>query len=173
MQQLFNTLKWSLDCTKNLFTGACLPRQGWGLLQWISRKSGFTRKCISPWNQYLSKIQGRPGEFSWDDKTAGAQLLLWELTQVSHRTASCQIFLQQQKLNFFNNFWGALHSSLIIFVFRMKNTEEMFRYLDLNNQNNAIAFWSSFYLPNILLPHLMPGYKWVFVWVKNWKVCYQ
>ena len=52
-----------------------------------------------------------------------------------------------------------LHSSLIIFVFRMKNTEEMFRYLDLNNQNNAIAFWSSFYLPNILLPHLMPGYK--------------
>ena len=26
------------------------------------------------------RAQGRPGEFSWDDKTAGAQLLLWQLT---------------------------------------------------------------------------------------------
>lgn len=37
--------------------------------------------------------QGLPSEFSWDDKTAGAQLLMWELTADSKYKANSQVIL--------------------------------------------------------------------------------
>ena len=59
--------------------------------QYLNKAEGFYNEF--PENQVLRSIsivpkpkllnfKGRPGEFSWDDKTAGAQLLLFELTQV-------------------------------------------------------------------------------------------
>ena len=109
MQQILNytkNLKFKINCTKNFFTGASIPHQGWGILQWISGKSGLTKNVSAKSIFCFYKCQGRPGEFSWDDKTAGAQLLLWELTQVApsfnNKCWACSIGL------------GGLLSSLII-----------------------------------------------------------
>ena len=84
--------------------------------QYLNKAEGFYNEF--PENQVLRSIsivpkpkllnfKGRPGEFSWDDKTAGAQLLLFELTQV---------FTLCAKL-FYNTLF-----------FRMRNTEAMSRF---------------------------------------------
>ena len=39
------------------------------------------------------KPQGLPSEFSWDDKTAGAQLLMWEVTGDSTYRQHAQVDL--------------------------------------------------------------------------------
>ena len=47
-------------------------RQGAGEAEFISMAESYYEQ----WEE----LQGLPAEFSWDDKTAGAQLLMWEVT---------------------------------------------------------------------------------------------
>jgi len=53
--------------------------------QYVNKAEGF-------YNEF-SELQGRPSEFSWDDKTAGAQLLMYQLTQDSKYRTNVQDFL--------------------------------------------------------------------------------
>jgi len=62
---------------------------------WLAKATGeqtYLNKAEGFYNEFPEN-QGRPGEFSWDDKTAGAQLLLWELTQDEKYRGNVQAFL--------------------------------------------------------------------------------
>jgi len=62
---------------------------------WLAKATGeqeYLNKAEGFYNQFPEN-QGRPGEFSWDDKTAGAQLLLFELTQDEKYRSNVQAFL--------------------------------------------------------------------------------
>merc|ERR1712236_141383 len=52
----------------------------------------YLDKAKGFYNQF-EELQGRPSEFSWDDKTAGAQILMWELTEEDKYKANVQEFL--------------------------------------------------------------------------------
>ena len=48
---------------------------------WMAKATGeaeFISKAEGYYEQW-EELQGLPAEFSWDDKTAGAQLLMWEV----------------------------------------------------------------------------------------------
>jgi len=68
-----------------LFWSAAWLGKATGEQKYIDKANGF-------YNQW-AELQGTPSEFSWDDKTAGAQLLMWELTQSSKFKADVQSFL--------------------------------------------------------------------------------
>jgi len=68
-----------------LFWSAAWLGKATGEQSYIDKADGF----YNEWDQ----LQGTPSEFSWDDKTAGAQLLMWELTQESKYKTNVQAFL--------------------------------------------------------------------------------
>ena len=43
------------------------------------QESSYTARAEEFYSSW-GELQGRPSEFSWDDKTAGAQLLMFQLT---------------------------------------------------------------------------------------------
>jgi len=62
---------------------------------WLGKATGeqqYVDKAESFYNKW-DELQGRPSEFSWDDKTAGAQLLMWELTGNTKYKSHVQNFL--------------------------------------------------------------------------------
>ena len=52
----------------------------------------YTSKAEELYNQF-NDVQGVPGEFSWDNKVAGAQLMLWDITGDEKYKANVQSFL--------------------------------------------------------------------------------
>jgi len=62
---------------------------------WMAKATG-EQEFISMAEDYYSEweeLQGLPQEFSWDDKTAGAQLLMWEVTGDNTYKSNAQDFL--------------------------------------------------------------------------------
>jgi len=68
-----------------LFWSAAWLGKATGEQQYVDKAEAFYNK----WDE----LQGRPSEFSWDDKTAGAQLLMWELTGNTKYKSHVQNFL--------------------------------------------------------------------------------
>jgi len=55
-------------------------------------ESSYADMAEDFYNQF-DELQGLPSEFSWDDKTAGGQLLLYQLTENSRYKSNVQAFL--------------------------------------------------------------------------------
>ena len=111
--------------------------------QYLNKAEGFYNEF--PENQVLRSIsivpkpkllnfKGRPGEFSWDDKTAGAQLLLFELTQVF--TLCAKLFyntlfsgweIQKQCPGFFSKF--SFPVTLFYFISLISQLENVFLFV--------------------------------------------
>ena len=53
-------------------------------------ESSYTDLAENFYNQF-DELQGLPSEFSWDDKTAGGQLLLYQLTEKSKYKNNVQV----------------------------------------------------------------------------------
>ena len=62
---------------------------------WMAKATGesaYSDKAEDFYDEFQN-IQGRPSEFSWDDKTAGAQLLLWDVTGKNKYKSNVEEFL--------------------------------------------------------------------------------
>ena len=62
---------------------------------WMAKATGegeFVKMAEEYYNQW-DELQGLPAEFSWDDKTAGAQLLMWQVTGEDKYKNNAQDFL--------------------------------------------------------------------------------
>ena len=51
----------------------------------------YTAKAEDLYNEF-NDMQGVPGEFSWDNKVAGAQLMLWDVTRDDKYRENVQTF---------------------------------------------------------------------------------
>ena len=56
----------------------------------LTGESSYTDMAENFYNQF-DELQGLPSEFSWDDKTAGGQLLLYQLTEKSKYKNNVQV----------------------------------------------------------------------------------
>ena len=61
-------------------------------------ESSYADMAEDFYNQF-DELQGLPSEFSWDDKTAGGQLLLYQLTENSRYKSNVQVNLQHLEEN--------------------------------------------------------------------------
>ena len=57
-------------------------------------ESSYADKAEDFYNQF-DELQGLPSEFSWDDKTAGGQLLLYQLTENSRYENNVQVNVRE------------------------------------------------------------------------------
>jgi hypothetical protein len=60
---------------------------------WMAKATSsplYMSKAVGYYNEW-EELQGRPSEFSWDDKTAGAQLLMFELTGDASYKSNSQV----------------------------------------------------------------------------------
>ena len=57
-------------------------------------ESSYADKAEDFYNQF-DELQGLPSEFSWDDKTAGGQLLLYQLTENSRYKNNVQVNVRE------------------------------------------------------------------------------
>ena len=56
----------------------------------LTGESSYTDMAENFYNQF-DELQGLPSEFSWDDKTSGGQLLLYQLTEKSKYKNNVQV----------------------------------------------------------------------------------
>jgi len=68
---------------------------------WLAKATGeteYTDKAEDFYNQF-DDVQNLPGEFSWDNKVAGAQLMLWDITKDDKYKTDVEEFLSFFKTN--------------------------------------------------------------------------